>query len=147
MQDWELAARLGVQDAIGSYVRFADGGRSEALAGLFAVDGVLTTDTDEVRGRVAIAEYLDGVKTDLASSATGGGRIRHHVSSLRMVVEHRDEVQATSYFLAITASGLDHWGAYRDRLVRVDDRWLFAHRRAIVEGAGPGTWAEARRGT
>jgi hypothetical protein len=96
MEDWELATRVGVQDTIGRYVRFADGGRSEALAALFAIDGVLTTDTDERRGRVAIAEYLEGVRTDLAASATGGGRIRHHVSSLRMVVDHRDEAQATS---------------------------------------------------
>ena len=146
MEDWEFATRVGVQDTIGRYVRFADGGRSEALAALFAIDGVLTTDTDERRGRVAIAEYLEGVRTDLAASATGGGRIRHHVSSLRMVVDHRDEAQATSYFLAMTGSGLDHWGVYRDRLVRVDDQWLFAHRRAMVEGAAPGSWAAGRRG-
>jgi SnoaL-like domain len=147
MEDWELAARLGVEDTIGRYVRFADGGRSEALAALFAVDGVLTTDHDELRGRVAITEYLEGVRADLAASTTGGGRIRHHVSSLRMVVEHRDEAQATSYFLALTGSGLDHWGVYRDRLVLVDDQWLFAHRQAMVEGAAPGSWAERRRGT
>jgi SnoaL-like domain len=147
MEDWELAARLGVQDTIGRYVRYADGGRSEALASLFAVDGVLTTDNDELRGRLAIVEYLDGVRTDLAASPAGGGRIRHHVSSLRMVVGGRDEARATSYFLAMTASGVDHWGVYRDRLVRVDDRWLFAHRLVTVEGAAPGSWAEARRET
>jgi hypothetical protein len=147
MEDWELAARLGVQDTIGRYVRCADGGQSEALASLFAVDGVLTTDHDELRGRVAIVEYLDGVRTDLAASPAGGGRIRHHVSSVRMVLEGRDEARATSYFLAMTASGLDHWGVYRDRLVRVDDRWLFAQRVVTVEGATPGSWAEARRET
>ena len=147
MEDWELAVRLGVQDTIGRYVRFADGGRSEALAALFAVDGVLATDTDELRGRVAIAEYLEGVRGDLATSAVGGGRIRHHVSSLRLVVDHREEANATSYFLAMTGSGLDHWGVYRDRLVRVEDQWLFAHRRVTVEGAVPGSWAAQRHGT
>ncbi len=145
MQDWELAARLGVQDTIGAYVRYADGGRPEALAALFTVDGVLTTDTDELHGRAAIATYLHAVRAELAASPAGAGRIRHHVSSLRMVVAAPDAVHATSYFLALTGVGFDHWGVYRDRLVRVGDDWLFAHRRAIVEGAAPGSWAAQRR--
>lgn len=147
MENWELAVRGGVHDTIGRYVRFADGGRADALAALFTVDGVLTTDTEELRGRAAIAEYLEGVRADLAASPTGAGRIRHHVSSLRMIVDHRDEAHATSYFLALTRSGLDHWGVYRDRLVRVDDQWLFSRRRVTVEGAAPGSWAAQRRGS
>jgi hypothetical protein len=32
-----------------------------------------------------------------------------------------------------TDIGLDHWGRYRDVLVLVQDRWLFAHRRVQVD--------------
>jgi hypothetical protein len=69
------------------------------------------------------------------------------VSSLRVDFPSRTDAVATSYFLAITASGPDHWGRYRDRLRAVDDRWLFAHRQATVDGWAPGSWAGQRRAT
>src|SRR5262249_11044749 len=59
MDDWEVAARVAIDDTTARYVRFADGGRAVELASLFTEDGVLVTDTDEVRGRAAIARYLD----------------------------------------------------------------------------------------
>ena len=145
MDAWELAARAGIEDTIGQYVRCADSGRSDELAALFTEDGILTTDTDEVHGRLAIAQYLEENKASLATSP-GVGRIRHHVSSLRIDFPSRAAARATSYFLAITAAGPDHWGRYRDRLVPVGDRWLFAHRAAQLEGWAPGSWAAQRRG-
>jgi SnoaL-like protein len=146
MDDWEVAARVAIDDLTGRYVRFADGGRAADLASLFTEDGVLVTDTDEVRGRPAISRYLDDAKSSLAESS-GGGQIRHHVSSLRVDFPSRTEARATSYFLAITALGPDHWGRYRDRLVRVGDEWRFARRAAAVDGWAPGSWAAQRRGS
>jgi len=144
VDDWEVTARVAIDDTTARYVRFADGGRAAELASLFTEDGVLVTDTDEVHGRAAITRYLDEARSSLATGP-GGGRIRHHVSSLRVDFPSRTEARATSYFLAITAAGPDHWGRYRDRLVRVDDQWLFAHRSATVEGWAPGSWAAQRR--
>jgi len=142
MEAWEVAARLGVEDTLARYTRFADGGRSADLAGLFTEDGALVVAGNAVTGREAIAAYLEGNKTSLGASAAGGGRIRHHTSSLRMDFASPDDATTTSYFLAITAAGPDHWGVYRDRLVRVDDRWLFERREAIPEGHAPGGWQD-----
>ncbi len=139
-----MAARVGIGDAMARYVRCADSGRSRELAALFAPDGVLRTDADEVRGPEAIAAYLEAQKASLAGG--GGGNIRHHVSSVRIDLDDEDHARAVSYFLALTAVGLDHWGTYRDRLVRVGGRWRFAERAAHVEGSAEGSWAEGRRG-
>ena len=38
----------------------------------------------------------------------------------------RDRVEVSSYFAVHTDVGLDHWGRYRDVLIPVDGRWLFA---------------------
>ncbi len=140
MQDWEVAARLAIEDTLGRYTRFADAGRGDDLAALFAEDGVLAVGDAEHRGRADIARFLAGNKESLAASAAGGGRIRHHVSSLRIDFANDHEAAATSYFLAITAAGPDHWGVYRDHLVSAAGRWLFARREAISEGAAPGGW-------
>jgi hypothetical protein len=143
----EVVARLGIEDTIARYARCADTGRSKELADLFTEDGVLAVDGNELKGRAAITAFLEANKVNLAASAAGGGRIRHHVSSLRIHLGSPDEANATCYFLAITAAGPDHWGVYRDRFERVGDRWLFARREAIPEGAAPGGWQGASRGS
>ena len=145
MEAWEVEARVAVQDTFASYVRYADSGRSEQLAALFTDDGVLRTDVGEVRGPAAITAFLEDAKRSLAASPSGAGRIRHHVSSVHVTFPTRDEARATSYFLAVTAIGPDHWGCYRDRLTRVGGQWRFTQRAAAVEGHAPGSWAQARR--
>ena len=141
-----MEARAAIQHTFASYVRFADTGRSADLAALFAEDGVLRTDAGEATGRAAITAFLEDAKRSLAADPRGAGRIRHHVSSVYVTFPTPDEARATSYFLAVTAAGPDHWGRYRDRLVRVDDRWLFARRAATVDGWAPGSWAAQGRG-
>lgn len=140
---WEIAARVEIDDLIARYARYADSGRSADLAALFTDDGVLTAGGDDVHGRGAITAYLDASKASLAGRDPAG-RIRHHVSSRRVDLISRTSARATSYFLAITATGPDHWGIYRDQLVHDGARWRFAHRTAVVEGHAPGSWAEAR---
>lgn len=144
MDQSEIEARLAIDDTIGRYVRAADGGRFEDQAALFTEDGVLETDLGPCVGRAAIVEMLNSTKASLSASPDTGGRIRHHVSSLRIDFDGPDAANATCYFLAIVGPGPDHWGLYRDKLVRVNDRWLFAHRRAMVEGRAPGGWAAQR---
>ncbi|HSO95189.1 MAG TPA: nuclear transport factor 2 family protein [Acidimicrobiia bacterium] len=144
MDPWGLAARVEITDLMARYVRAADRGRSQDLAALFTDDGILAAGDDEVRGPTAIAAYLDDNKTSLADRDPAG-RIRHHVSSLHIELTGPTSARATCYFLAITGSGPDHWGRYRDELRHDGTEWRFVRRAAIVEGAAPGSWAETRR--
>jgi len=145
MEQWEVEARLGIEDTVARYVRFADSGRAAELAELFSDDGLLAAGTDTARGRQAIVAYLEAARSDLAASATGGGRIRHHVSSLRIDVLGRADARASCYFLAVTAAGPDHWGTYRDRFTRAaSGAWRFTERIVTVEGSAPGSWAAER---
>jgi hypothetical protein len=45
----------------------------------------------------------------------------------------------------VTDRGVDHWGRYRDDLVRAGDVWRFAHRHVRTDGSAPGSWVEGRR--
>jgi hypothetical protein len=145
MEPWEVAARLAIQATLADYVRYADQGRGDALADLFTEDGVLTAATDELRGRAAIAAYLDANRVDLAARAEAPGRIRHHLALPSIELLGPAAAKARTYFLAVTGTGPDHWGVYRDRLVAVDGQWRFASRVATVEGQAPGGWAATRR--
>lgn len=147
METWELAARELIRETIARYAHAADRGRFTELVELFTEDGVLEIEgRPQLRGRQAIAEFLTGTKTSLASTLERPF-IRHHTSSVTIDVHNPDEASAASYFLAITERGPDHWGRYRDRLRRVGDRWLFCHRRVRPDGHAPNSWRATRQGS
>jgi uncharacterized protein (TIGR02246 family) len=144
VEHWELEAREAIRETIASYAHHADSGRFEELADLFAPDGVLEVRGEPpIVGREAIRAFLTGVGVSLAG-ASEVPIIRHHVSNVTIELIGPDEARAACYFLAITEHGLDHWGRYRDHLVRIDDRWRFRHRRARTDGTTPGGWAASR---
>jgi hypothetical protein len=142
----ELAAREALRDLVAAYAHLADAGRLDALLALFADDGVLRIDDRApLVGRDAIRTFLGATRTDLAAHAPARPLVRHHVTSLRLVVDGPGAARGDAYFLVVTDRGLDHWGRYRDRYVRVGDAWQFAERQVRVDGMAAGSWAAERR--
>ena len=138
MEPAELAARERIREAIARYAHLVDTGRLDELVALFAEDGTLEAgDRPAAHGRAAIRALFTDTGTRLASAA-GRPLIRHHVSNVTIDVTG-PAATAASYFFVITERGPDHWGRYRDRFVCRDGVWLFAHRRARVDGHAPGS--------
>ena len=134
MDAGELAAREQIRDLIARYAHLVDGGRLDELVLLFDEDATLEAgDRPPAHGRTAIRALFADTGTRLAS-ATGRPFVRHHVSNVAIDVLDAASAGAVSYFLVITERGPDHWGRYRDRFVCRDGHWLFAHRRARVDG-------------
>ena len=147
MEGWELEAREEIRDTIDRYAHCVDGGRFDELVDLFAPDGVLEVEGEPPhRGRDAIRGFVIGTGRDLAAE-TGAPRIRHHVGNVLIELDGPEQARARCYFLAVTDRGVDHWGRYRDELVRLGDRWRFTHRRVRTDGAAPGGWAAGRSAT
>ena len=137
MEPWELLAREAIRDTIARYAALVDRGRFDELVALFTADATLEAgDLPPAQGRDAIRALLQVVGTRLAA-AESRPYIRHHVSSVVIDVESPSAARASSYFLAVTPRGPDHWGRYRDRLVPVGVRWLFQHRRVRTDGRAP----------
>lgn len=146
MESRELVAREAIRDLVAAYALAADSGRFDELIELFTPDGVLETpDTESHRGREAIRARLTSAQQSLAG-ATTSSLIRHHVSTLRIVVTGPADATGEAYFLVVTAQGPDHWGRYRDRYALHDGRWRIAHRRVRLDGWAPESWAGQRRG-
>jgi hypothetical protein len=135
METWELAIRESVRQTLADYTAGTDRNRIEEVAACFAPEGSLTfTRGEPMVGPAAIASALSAQVNRFAENPVPLTHVRHHVSSVRFRLVSRDRVEVSSYFLALTNIGVDHWGRYRDVLVPVEGRWLFASREAIADG-------------
>lgn len=146
MDAWQLAASEAIRHTIASYTHFADRGKFDLVADLFAADGVLDVQGiggARAVGREAIQDFFGSVNNDVVSMAPPG-RMQHHVSSIRIDVTSPTSATSTAYFTVMTGAGVDHWGTYRDTWVPDDDRWLFAERKVRTDGRTPGGWADQR---
>jgi hypothetical protein len=140
MEPWEVAGRAAIAELNGGYARDIDGGDLEGVADRFARDGVLVVHGGRAyRKRTGILEFLT-VSRRARERSGQGLAVRHHVSSLTVGFTGPDSAQSTSYFLAMGASGPDHWGRYDDVLLVEDGAWRFASRAVTIEGADPRGW-------
>jgi SnoaL-like domain len=136
MQVWELEARESIRQTLADYTAATDRFDLKALAGCFAADGVL-----EFTGAAKPLVGPESIEAGLSAQMRGPSdpsrvvatHVRHHVSSVRFSSVGSDRVEVSSYFAVHTDVGLDHWGRYRDVLVPVGDRWLFATRTISVD--------------
>jgi len=140
MEPWEIAIRESVRQTLSDYTAATDRFDLHALAQLFAADGVLEY-TGGAQPLVGPAAIEAGLGAALAQPPDPDRRapthVRHHVSSVRFETVTPDRVEVSSYFAVHTDVGLDHWGRYRDVLVPVDGRWLFARKRISVDAFAP----------
>ena len=142
----EIAAREALRELVAAYAHLADGGRLDDVAALFAEDGVLRIDDrPALEGRAAIRAFLGGTQASVRAAAVARPLVRHHVSNLRLTLDGPERASGAAYFLVLTDRGLDHWGRYRDRYLRLAEGWRFAERRVRVDEMAPGSWAAERR--
>ena len=135
MEMWELGVRESVRQTLADYTAGTDRNRIEDVAACFAPDGSLKfTGGEPMIGPRAIVAGLGTQVDRFAAGPVPLTHVRHHVSSVRFGAVARDRVEVSSYFLALTDIGVDHWGRYRDVLIPVDGRWLFASREAVADG-------------
>lgn len=142
MKLWELEIRESVRQTLADYTAATDRFDLHALGACFGPNGVLefTGGTEPLTGPVAIeAGLLAAMTREPDRKGTTPTHVRHHVSSVRFGSVAPDRVEVSSYFAVHTDVGLDHWGRYRDELIPVEDRWLFARRRISVDAFAPGS--------
>ena len=138
MDMWEPVVRESVRQTLADYTAATDRNRIADVAACFAPGGSLTfTGGDPMVGPKAIEAALRTQVDRFAAGPVPLTHVRHHVSSVRFGAVTPDRVEVSSYFLALTNIGVDHWGRYRDVLVPVNGRWLFASREAAADGFSP----------
>lgn len=142
MEAWEVAARESIRDLVARYNANGDVGRFDAVMALFAEDAVMELPLATHRGHAEIRRVFEGVSGRDGSEGAPVQYMRHFTATHTIDFEGESEASGRCYYAVITERGLDHWGRYVDRYRRVDERWLFQHRRVTVDGCAPGSFAE-----
>jgi hypothetical protein len=131
----ETAERVAINTLLNTYTINGDRGRVEALAEVFAEDGVLQTPTFRAEGRKGIIKALSrdtGTAPPPREPGSRGGvrgrMMRHHLTSSLVEFDGPDSATARSYWINYTEHGPDHSGLYADKIRRIDGRWRIVHR-------------------
>ena len=143
MELWELEARESIRDIVARYNANGDSGRFGPMLELFAEDATMELPNETHRGREAIRTMFEGVARN--TGPRPGARaafIRHYTATHQIDVIDERHAKGRSYYVVLTDRGVDHWGRYIDEYRRIDDRWLFWHRKVTTDAALPGSWAE-----
>ena len=142
MQLTDVVDREEIRNLLTVYVQYADTGRTDEMLALFAPDAQMEPTGDPAcHGREEIRAYFERAGESFRTHMTVP-LLRHHLSSIRITVTAPDEATSTSYFLAITSIGPDHWGRYKDRLARTADGWQIVHRQLLLEGRTADGWLD-----
>ena len=140
MIEMPIVDRVDLEVLLSRYTGLGDSGRVEEFAALFTEDGVLTVAGRRVVGPDAIVAFAE--QSGAAMAAIEGllpGA--HHVSSRMTELVSDDSATSQSLFMFVGTSGPDHWGTYRDRLVRTGHGWRFASRSVRFTGFAPSSGA------
>lgn len=129
----ELCAREAIRDLISRYCTEADSGRLAQVIELFTVDGEIEFGGGTHTGPEGITGMFTASGAKVRESGIRG-RVLHSVGTVTIDLESADTARAHTYFTVLSAVGADHWGRYRDELVRVDGAWRFRRRVISVDG-------------
>jgi hypothetical protein len=124
----EGIARAGIAMTLATCAQAGDARKAEVYAQCFAEHGVLEVAT-RIEGREAIRRWLEGPRVIRQPDTPSPGFVSHHLTTSSIMLTSGSTAKVRTYFLAITAIGLDHSGYYDDQFLQVGDVWLIAHRR------------------
>ncbi len=143
----DLIARESIRDLVSRYNANGDTGRFERVFELFAEHAVMELgppgEPPEVyNGREALKQIFLGAQGRIGENTKAGGPkyLRHFTATHQIDLIDADHATGRCYFQVLMSRGLDHWGRYVDRYVRIDGRWFFEHRRVYVDGQTEDSW-------
>ena len=149
MGDDDVRARVAIAATMARYATSVDSGDAAGVARTFAVDARLEVSSGGVmHGRTAIGAFYDKVigagRPDRATGAPVP-LLRHNLTTSRVDLESPTRARGRTYFMTLSAFGLDHAGIYTDIFKLEDGQWLFEDRIITVEWFATGSWYEQVR--
>lgn len=128
MTEPERIAHGAIADTLAAATQAGDARKAEPYAACFAEDGVLELG-ERIEGRSAIRAWMTAPSVIPQPDGATPGYVSHHLTTCRIELTSDKTATVRTYWLVISAIGLDHSGYYDDRFVKADDAWLISYRR------------------
>jgi uncharacterized protein (TIGR02246 family) len=135
--------RALIEDLQARYMFAFDYGDPEGYAGTFTPDGVLDYGAGEIKGRHAIAQFIEAgrKRTEEARARTPPGKrpnVGRHIINNMVITVDGNKAHGVAYWTHMTSGPdgrgtVDFFGHYEDEMVKLDGRWLFSRRRIYNE--------------
>ena len=123
-----------IREVLAEYCFRLDGGRYDEMAALFTADGTWDTAFGAATGRAAIAKQASDIRANRTQEGAGANRPRaiHLVTNIVIALEG-DSAEVRSNWTVVQNSPdgpkIGSGGAYLDRMVKENGKWLFRHRK------------------
>ena len=128
MTDEERTSHVAISATLAACTQAGDARKADNYARCFAEDGILDLG-EPITGRDAIRRWMAAPSPIPPPRNRAPGFVSHHLTTCRIELLDDCRAKVRTYWLVITAVGLDHSGYYDDRFVKTGNEWLIAHRR------------------
>ncbi|MFM1854729.1 MAG: hypothetical protein RLZ83_38 [Pseudomonadota bacterium] len=149
MVDHEAIARVSITATMARYATSVDSGDAVGVAGTFTENARLEVSSGAViHGRIAIEAFYDKVIGPGRPDRQAGAAVpllRHNLTTSRIEMDSPSRARGRTYFMTMSAFGLDHAGLYTDVFRCEEGHWLLDDRTITVEWFAPGSWYQQVR--
>lgn len=128
MTSAEALARAGIEKTLAACTQAGDARKADAYAGCFTEQGLLILG-DTYAGRAAIRGWMTAPSVIPRPQTSAPGFVSHHLTTCRIELTSDTTATVKTYWLVISAVGLDHSGYYDDKFEKVGEDWLIAARK------------------
>ena len=128
MTDADVIAHAAIRTTLAACAQAGDTRKAEAYAGCFTENGVLIL-AETYAGRAAILRWMAAPSVIPKPKTPTPGFISHHLTTCRINLTSAAAASVKTYWLVISATGLDHSGYYDDRFEEEAGQWLIASRK------------------
>jgi hypothetical protein len=128
MTNGEVIARAAIEKTLARCTQAGDARKSDAYAQSFTEEGVLDLGT-RIEGREAIRRWMAAPSVIPQPGSGSPGFVSHHLTTCRIDLTSDRTATVRTYWLVISAVGVDHSGYYDDRFAKEQDEWLIEYRR------------------
>lgn len=132
MTEAERLARAAIEKTLAACTQAGDARKANAYAACFTEDGVLELEQKH-ETRAGIRAFMAAPSvipkpTETNTSKAAPGFVSHHLTTCRIDLTSDTTATVRTYWLVISAAGVDHSGYYDDRFRKVGEDWLLAYR-------------------
>lgn len=129
MTEAEALARAAIAKTLAACTQAGDSRKADAYAACFTEAGMLIL-AETYAGRETIRNWMKAPSViPQPKNISAPGFVSHHLTTCRIELTSAETAVVKTYWLVISAAGVDHSGYYDDKFERAGEDWLIASRK------------------